>query len=1104
MIDLRDEIKDEIKDESADGFASAALSLDWDDVFDNGPASESASERVSIPDSLIRSLNKHARVDIEYMSEITGEDMKTVISTLTSSGAIFQNPLKWQECYYLGFETADEYLSGNILKKIAEAKEANSKHDGYFSKNITALKKVLPKKTKAEDIYVTIGSPWLPSEYIDAFILHLFGKPSWFYKKEDVATKHDVLTGSWDIPMKSRYDYAASAAQARVTFGTFFLNALEIIERTLNQKLPLVYDEREVRENGKTKTVKVLNETESMLAAEKQRVILEEFSRWIFASPTRKKRIEDIYHERYGCVKARNFRGEFLEFPGLNPEISLFAYQKNAVARILFSPNTLLAHDVGAGKTYIMAAGGHELYRMGVSKKNLYVVPNNLTSQWHDAYLTLYPTARLLVVTPESFRPKSRQAVLEEMRDGDYEAIIIAYSCFDMIPLSNQYLKERLLEQQQKLDEASKERSKNTAGLKRRQRSVEVALNKIKLTEEEIKELGICFEELGVNTLFLDEAHNYKNIKIDTKIQMLGISESGSQKCEGMLAKVHCVQRQNGGRGVVFATGTPITNSVSDVYTMQRYLQNGELELLELQSFDSWVGMFAEKHTDFEVDVDATNFRMATRLSRFFNIPELTTLFASVTDFHKVDKTNDIPDFDGYSNIVIPKTPELSRYLEDISKRADDVRQKRVSRKEDNLLKITVDGRLVALDVRLGVPGATFTTHSKVYKCAERVSDIYFGTMSERNTQLVFCDISTPKDDFNIYDELKRLLVGMGVDYDEIAFIHDFDTDRLRRKLFSDVNEGKIRVLVGSTSKLGTGVNVQERLIAIHHLSVPWRPSDMAQREGRILRQGNKCKKVEIYRYITEGSFDSYIWQLLESKQAFIEDLLSGFAESRSADDVGDVSLDYGEIKALAVGNPLIKQRIECANMLARYKLIMARDAENREELRAELAKLPELRQKQQKNVDACTKDLAFLKESESDSEEEAVSKEDKNAIRDILAEKIRDGELLTEETLIVEYRGFKVMLPAGMRRNDAYVWLVREGRYYLPLGEGERGHIVRIDNYLNSMNKHLDKLKEGLKMIKRREKAIKEELAKETEYSEKIAEYRDKLEKLDKKLGVK
>ncbi len=1097
---------------------SERLSLDWDDVFSDAPAPENRSGTpMSIEDAFIASLNHRASVDIEYISELCQEDMKTVISSLEASDAVYQNPLKWQECYYLGFESADEYLSGNILEKLRVAKEANEKHGGYFSRNISALRRVLPKRTKAEDIYATIGSPWLPSEIIDQFIVHLLGKATcYYYSKEYLSTKHDVATGSWEIPLKSRYDYGKSRTLCNFTYGTRFINALEIIERTLNQKLPTVYDTKTERVGGKTKTTRVLNETESMLAQEKQKLILEEFAKWVFTSAQRKSKIEKIFNERYGCVVARQYSGAFLALPELNPNIHLYPYQKNAIARILFSPNTLLAHDVGAGKTYIMVAAGHELRRMGISKKNLYVVPNSLTGQWTDAYHELYPDARLLTVTPSQFNPTNRAKTLRLMRDGDFEAIIIAYSCFDRIALSKDYLIRELEEKKNEIDDALKNPKRQTAALRRRQHTLEESLKKARgentvpmlpapeaeglLTSGDGGEDDIYFEDLGINTMFLDEGHNYKNIKLDTKMQLLGVSETYSTKCEGMLKKVHCIQRQNGGRGVVFATGTPITNSVSDVYTMQRYLQNGELELLELQSFDSWVGMFAEKHTEFEIDVDTSNFRMATRLSRFFNLPELTTLFASVTDFHKVDKTNEIPEFSGYTDILIPKTADFAEYLEDISRRADMVRKHQVPRKQDNLLLITTDGRKAALDIRLVKKSVSFTTSSKVYKCAERIADIYFKTEAQKRTQLVFCDTSTPKAGFNVYDELRGLLEILGVKSEEIEYAHNATTDAQRGRLFSKVNRGEIRVLIGSTFKVGMGVNVQERLVALHHLDLPWRPSDVTQREGRILRQGNTCESVQIFRYVTEGSFDAYSWQLLETKQRFIEDILSGFVTDRSASDVGDVSLSYGEIKALAVGNPLIKERIECANTLSKFKLLASKDSEERESLQGELASIPEKKQRQARLIAACRNDVEFLAQVGEDT----LTKEAKAEFRDIIAEGLRDGELLTEERVITTYRGFDIVIPAGMMRQAPYVFLCRDGRYFLELGESDKGIIVRIDNKLESLAKHLEVLIAAESELKRRERSIKSELRRESDYQSRIDYYKKKLSELDERLGVK
>lgn len=825
------------------------LPLDWENAF-TGDSRTQGVHTENIPDALIMSLSNLGRVDIEYISSVTGEDCKTIICAL--KGSIYQNPDTWGECFYKGWETADEYLSGNLMRKWHTAQKANAEYKGYFKDNIRALKKILPDTVAAKDIYITLGSPWVPIDIIDDFITHILNLKNNGYS----GTKHDELTGTWEIPQKSDYRYRCSVA-ATHTYGTSRMPALYILERTLNMKTVAVTDEVICHTN--TSGVKrVINKSETVLALEKQQKMIKAFQRWVWNDDKRKERLEIIFENNFSCVRRRIFDGSFLDFPKMSPSVNLYPHQKNAVARILFSPNTLLTHDVGSGKTYIMIAAGMELKRMGLSRKNLYVVPNNIVGQWEKLFSVMYPDCKLLCVEPKNFTPTKREAVLEQIRDKDFDGIIMAYSCFEQIPLSKDFYTEQLQETLDKISELASNTNKATSKLERKKEAVRKALSTLELAMDNMYDT-VYFDELGITRLFVDEAHNYKNVPIETKVdKVLGISSKGSKKCRDMMDKVRLVQKQNNGGGVVMATGTPITNSITDAFVMQKYLQSGELGMLDLQSFDSWIGMFAERVTEFEIDVDTSSYRLATRFAKFHNLPELTALLSSIADFHQVDSSVGIPDFDGYKDALISKTSEFTAYLDDISARAELVRKGIVSRSDDNMLKITTDGRKAALDIRLVEPNTSFTYQSKVARCAENVFDIYCETQSDKSTQLIFCDSSTPKSGFNVYDEVKRLLIGMGVTSEEIAFIHDAGTESKREKLFSKLRSGNVRILIGSTFKLGLGVNIQNKLIALHHLDVPWRPADMTQREGRILRQGNENKKVYIYRYITEGSFDAY------------------------------------------------------------------------------------------------------------------------------------------------------------------------------------------------------------------------------------------------------
>lgn len=1076
----------------------------------------------SISDALIFSLADLGRVDIEYMADISGETPDSVISALR--GSIFQDPLKWDGDPYEGWETAEEYLSGNLMRKLKEAREAGRQHGDRFAGNIRAIEKVLTPAASADDIYITLGSPWVPADVIDDFMLHLFGDPlrHWhsIYKErimESWRTRHDELTGTWEIPEKSRYDHSVAV---RRTYGTEKMEALHILEKTLNMKTVKVTTEIKAEGNSSGKK-RVVDKEETAAALEKQRRLIGEFRRWVWADPARKERLEKIFEDRYGCVRQRHFDGSFLEFPGLSPEVDLYPYQKDAVARIIFSPNTLLAHDVGAGKTYVMIAAGQELRRMGLSKKNMYVVPNNIVQQWRSIFLRMYPEARLLCVEPGSFVPKKRQEILRQIRDRKFDGIIIAYSCFEQIPLSKKYRIKELRREKKEITALVRQKSKATARLKKKKEAIEKELAELLAAGDPAADEAIYFEQLGITRLFVDEAHNFKNIPIDTKIDsVLGISTRGSKKCREMMDKVHMIQQKNGGKGVVLATGTPITNSVTDAFVMQQYLQSGELRLLDLGNFDSWIGMFAEKVTEFEVDVDTNGYRLATRFARFHNLPELTALLSSVADFHRVDDRAGLPAFSGYDDVLLPKTPEFSEYLNKISVRADDVRKGRVSRRDDNMLKITTDGRKAALDLRLVEAKARFVFESKVARCAENIAKIYYKTAPYRSTQIVFCDISTPKAGFNLYDELKTLLVGCGLKPGEIAFVHDAATASARSALFARVREGEIRVLIGSTFKLGLGVNIQDRLIALHHLDVPWRPADMTQREGRILRQGNTSERAYIFRYITEGSFDAYSWQLLETKQKFISALLSGSLTERSGSDIDDTVLDYAEVKALAIGNPLVKKRVEAANELSRLMTLQRKAIDSKIGLEKELLSVSGRIEDIADRIEKCKKDRAACEERNTgmpplrgsraqygESREGALSDglsddgHERRAIREQISRAVRENILEREEKKLMTYRGFDLILPAHMMGDNPYIIIAGEGRYRVEMGDTEVGNLRRVDNFISNLGGHLEKLEISLEKLKERKKDIEAELEKKESYSEQISSCKETIEKMDKKL---
>lgn len=1068
--------------------SSVDLPLDWDELFSaDAPVGDTAR---TIPDALILSLTNKGRVDIRYIEELTGESYEAVTKAL--KGSIFQNPDRWGEDDYCGWETAEEYLSGNLRKKLKSAKDASKLYTNRFNSNIQAIKKVLPPSVTSENIYVTLGSPWVPVEIIDEFINHLFKIKG----KKGEYTLHNEVTGTWEIKNKRYFDRYMIASVS--TYGTRQMPAMDILENTLNMKSVSVM--REVYSpDTKTGKRRVLCQSETVLVLEKQQILINEFKSWVWTDDKRRRKLETIFENKYSCVRRRIFDGSFLHFPGMADGVGLFPYQKDAVARILFSANTLLAHDVGSGKSYVMIAAGMELRRMGLSKKNLYVVPNNLVIQWRSFFEKIYPDARVFCVEAKNFTPAKRETTLATVRDEEFDAVIMAYSCFDRIPLSSDWRIRDLEEAKLELSKIAELGTKISAELRRKKEALAAQIAELMATVDEDDE-SICFDELGVTRLFVDEAHNYKNVPIETKTdKVLGISAGGSKKCRDMMDKVHFVQKENDGGGVIMATGTPITNSLTDAFVMQKYLQSGELAMLDLQNFDSWIGMFAERVTEFEVDVDTNSYRLATRFSRFHNLPELTALLASIADFHRVDECVDLPTFKGYTDTLVPRTTSFAEYLKNISRRAEAVRHGSVDRRTDNMLKITTDGRKAALDLRLVDSLAAFDHQSKVRACAENVYNVYIATSADRCSQLIFCDTSTPKAEFNIYDEMKRLLLQMGIPESELAFVHDASTESQRAKLFAKVRSGEVRVLIGSTFKLGMGVNVQERLVAVHHLDLPWRPADMTQRQGRILRQGNRNKRVFIYRYVTEGSFDAYSWQLLETKERFITELLAGSLTDRSGPDVDSTVLNYAEIKALAIGNPLVKERVETANELERCLALYRKAIENRVRLEQEQIELPGKIEHQAEQVKLCRLDLKWYQTSVADTDGEK-----RRAIRDELTEAIRAHTAdPSESRTVMEYRGFSVILPAYMSADRPYIWLERSGKYYVELGESGFGALVRIDNFLEKLDEHYKKMNDELKNMRENLNAIGEELARGDDHADRIEHLKSKLQRIDKELGV-
>lgn len=1082
---------------------------------DIGQKEKSGSEEPdSISDALIKCIRDTGNVDLPRIAAYA--KVSTAEAAEALKGAIFCNPDTWNGDPEQGWEIADEYLSGNLRYKLIKARIANKTYKGRFEENLKAITNLLPKELTADSIYLTLGSPWIPTDVIEDFINYLI-QPNHYDKCKGIY--HDEETGSWEIPDKSQYGHYIRNTS---TYGTKRIDAIHIIENTLNKK-PVKITDEVASDLTKSGTKRIISKEDTAAALEKQRIIVAEFKRWIWEDKTRAARIKKLYEDRYALSVARKFNGGFLEFPGMAENVSLRPYQKDSVARILFTPNTLLAHDVGAGKTYIMIAAAMELKRLGMARKVMITVPNNIVDQWYDLFLKLYPDANVLRVKPSDFTPAKKNRTLLRIRQGDFDSVIIAYSCFDSIPLSRQCYLDELRAELAELKRIKEKKKGVTGKFKRRIESLEKKLGEAAVEMDPAREL-ICFDELGVDRLFVDEAHNYKNVSIDTTVSgVLGISKSGSVKCNSMMKKVRFIQSRNNGSGIVMATGTPITNSITDIFVFQQYLQSGELELLGLQTFQSWVGMFAEETTEFEIAVDTNTYRLTTRFSRFHNIPELTTILASIADFHMLDDMEGLPLFKGYTDIKVPKSTELKRYLEEISRRADKVHNHNVSREEDNMLKITSDGRKAALDIRLtrdeeALKGQTQSEWMKTYwetgickasECAQNAAIIYRQTAEKRMAQLIFCDISTPKNGFNIYDEVRRHLVNYGVADDDIAYIHEATTDAKREKLFAKVRSGEIRILIGSTFKLGLGVNIQDRLVALHHLDVPWRPADMVQREGRILRSGNLNPEIFIYRYITEGSFDAYSWQLLETKQRFIVDILSGSIYGRSGGEVNDTVLNYAEVKALALGNPLLKSRVETRNELSRLIALRKKSIENHLRLEQRYSELPDLIEAKVFELNTCISDAEYMESEEQDVYKNAsildkiATSRWRRHIRDTLAAELQRNGNRAEDRNILEYRGFGIVLPGGMDPDHPYLYLVREGRYRVELGEKDGGVLIRIDNYLERLNRRVEQLARQLELLRKEYREIELELESDVDYATQIEEVTAKLSRIDWELGV-
>lgn len=1029
-------------------------------------------------DALIVSIQERAKVDIDYMQKLCGLEKEKMLEEL--EGEVFKVPDSDNSNHYV---TADEYLSGNVREKLKIAKQY-AYEDSSYQINVEYLNKVIPKDIPPTEISVRIGATWIPEDVITEFILDLID--AGYYARRDVKAHYSDVTGEWNIANKScdRNTIAVTS-----TYGTNRANAYRLIEDTLNLRDTKIFDYVYDEENKKKP---VLNKKETAIAQAKQDKIKQVFQDWIWQDQDRRERLTRIYNEKFNSVIPREYDGSHITFDGINPEITLRPHQVNAIARVLYGGNTLLAHEVGAGKTFEMVASAMESKRLGLCNKSLFVVPNHIIEQFASEFLQLYPSANILVATKKDFETANRKKFCSRIATGEYDAVIIGHSQFEKIPMS---VKRQitLLEQQlddtlkgiQDLKEHNGERFSIKA-LVRTQKSIEKKLQQ--LNNADRKDDVITFEELGVDRLFVDEAHYYKNLFLYTKMRNVGgIAQTEAQKSSDLFMKCRYLDEITGGKGIVFATGTPISNSMVELYTMQRYLQYDKLVQSKLQHFDAWASTFGETVTAIELAPEGTGYRTKTRFAKFYNLPELMNLFKEVADIQTSDTLNLPLPKANYENIVIKPSQTQLDLVNSLGERAEKVRNKEVDSKEDNMLKITNEGRKIALDQRLINELLPDYKDSKVDKCSENIYKIWNDTKEDKLAQLVFCDLSTPKGDgtFDVYTDLKRKLIDKGIPEEEIEFIHNANTELKKKELFAKVRAGNVRILMGSTVKMGAGTNCQDKLIALHDLDCPWRPSDLIQRSGRIIRQGNQNKEVYIYRYVTEKTFDAYLYQLVENKQKFISQIMTSKTPMRSAEDIDEVALSYAEIKALAAGNPLIIEKTELYTQLSKLKLLKQSYLNEQYDLESRIKKsYPTQIKELENNIENYKKDINFLKEYE---------KEDNifygMTINNILYdEKQKAGEMLineckktiTDESKIIgEYKGFEMELKFSSFFKEYNLILRKNSVVSINLGTSELGNITRIDNALNNIPALLIKSEEELIRTKEQLEKAKEEFGK-------------------------
>lgn len=1060
--------------------------------------SQTKNVKINTPlEALGRSLGTKAKVDLNYMEDILENkfDKEKIIQEL--KGIIFQNPITKE------WETNDEYLSGDIRTKLDIAKQI-TENDTAYQINVEYLTKVLPKELTASEIDIRLGATWIDTSYIDDFMKEIIKTPQYMLSDKKIAALYSNITGTWNIKGKSSY---RSNITANITYGTKRINAYKILEESLNLRDVKIFDTI-TNENGKEE--RILNKKETLLAQEKQALLKQAFQDWIFKTPERREILCKKYNTLFNSIRPRNYDGSHIEFVGMNPEISLRKHQLNAVARIIYGKNTLLAHCVGAGKTYEMIAAAMESKRLGLSQKALFVVPNHLTEQWASEYLTLYPGANILAATKKDFEPANRKKFCGRIATGNYDAVIIGHTQFEKIPLSMKRQINIIDKQISDITKAINDAKENNGEkysikqLERTKKNLETKL--LKLNSNEKKDIGvITFEELGVDRLYVDEAHNYKNLFLYTKMRnVAGISQTEAQKSSDMFAKCRYIDELTKGRGIIFATGTPISNSMTELYTMMRYLQYSTLEKLNLSHFDAWASTFGETTTAIELSPEGTGYRAKTRFSKFYNLPELLSIFKECADIQTPDMLKlPVPEVE-YHDIVIKANEIQKEIVESLAKRAEKVRNRNVEPFVDNMLNITNDGRKLALDQRIISPLYPDDDSSKLNSCVNNVVNIWEKGKNNKTTQLVFCDLSTPKYDgnFNVYEDIKSKLIAKDVPENEIAFIHDAKTEIQKANLFSQVRKGNVRILMGSTSKMGAGTNVQNKLIALHHLDVPWKPSDIEQQEGRILRQGNTNEKVNIFRYVTEGTFDAYSWQLIENKQKFISQIMTSKSPVRSCEDIDESVLSYAEVKALATGNPYIKEKMDLDIQVAKLQMLKANYISQQYNLEDNVIKLfPQKIKQAEDMIIHIKKDIEHLSSNKTDEFSITIDNNvyyDKKESGAKIIEMCKELGYIQSSKNIGKYNGFNLKLSMNEFSKSYTLSIENALSYTIDVGLDELGNITRINNCLDNLHRHLEKAHLQYNELQEQHKNAKSELGKPFEYEKELFEKTSRLNELN------